>query len=128
MADSLFFELPSTETEPTKFISQFKSVFKHHTNFSIEPVSVSLGTATPRWNTEVSIPLPIAGDLITHMALQVNLPAIDLNLIRAASNTLFAWDKDLLWKLIEYVRLQCGDVVISELTGEAMRVQWHTRA
>jgi hypothetical protein len=57
-------------------ITFFKVVYRRYTNFSIESISLDMGTFN--FNEEINIQFPKVGDLISNTYLQINLPNINL--------------------------------------------------
>lgn len=92
-------------------ITFFKTVYKRHTNFSIESVQQSFNQ-TPNFGETVSTTISRNGDLIYKMYIQVTIPAVSVN-----GNEQFRWLNWLGHILIESVELNIGGVRIDKQYG-----------
>jgi len=90
-------------------ISFFKSVFKRHTNFSIENIRNQF-TSSAKFNDKGSCIIERKGDLLSSMHLQIELPQLEsatTSWINGAGN-----------HIIKEVELQMGGIQIARFTGE----------
>ena len=72
-------------------ITFFKSVYRRHTNFSIESINQTL-TGTSSFSGSLKSILSRAGDLIHKMYLEVTLPQIDLvDGLQSGNAVAFRW-------------------------------------
>src|SRR5271169_5468564 len=74
-------------------ITFFKVVYKRHTNFSIEPITVTFN-GNVGFGKRSQVQIIRSGDLITKIYLQVDLPAVFANTNLSAvelAKTQFAW-------------------------------------
>ena len=90
-------------------ISFFKSVFKRHTNFSIENIRNQF-ISSAKFNDKGSCIIERKGDLLSSMHLQIELPQLEsatTSWINGAGN-----------HIIKEVELQMGGIQIARFTGE----------
>lgn len=102
-------------------ITFWKSMFKRHTNFAMEPFRVNFnGQAS--WGTKHSAILGRHADLLYTTYLEVVLPSqIDGAALPAGKNNVFNNDQRRLgYNLIRYVELDIGGQVIDRQYGEWM--------
>jgi hypothetical protein len=90
-------------------ISFFKSVFKRHTNFSIENIPNQF-TSSAKFNDKGSCIIERKGDLLSSMHLQIELPQL------ASATT--SWINGAGNHIIKEVELQMGGIQIARFTGE----------
>lgn len=102
-------------------ITFFKSVYKRHTNFSMEGIEITLpGVDTEiKNNTETTYKVKIErnGDLFNQIFLKVDLPPIIYN-----NTTTFKWVKNLGEAMIKSCSLFIGGELIEKLTSEQINI------
>lgn len=97
----------------------FKKVFKTHTNFSMESITVSLSRTDANIfePTLIKAKLPRNGDLIAQIYFVFDLPPIISN-----SFTRFRWLENVGEAIISSVTLSIGNTVVDKQYGEYMNV------
>ena len=97
----------------------FKKVFKTHTNFSMESISVDLNRTDANLNepTILKAKLPRNGDLVTQIYFVFELPPIVSD-----SFTRFRWLENVGEAIISKVTLSIGNVIVDQQGGEYMNV------
>ena len=92
-------------------ITFFKVVYRRHTNFSIEAIE-QVFNGNPTFGQKVSTIVSRNGDLINHVYLQVQFPALSLNSVYSTSSVdvpnSVAWTNSLGHALIRYVDIEIG--------------------
>lgn len=105
-------------------ITFFKSVYKRHTNFSIEPMPQYF-SSVPNFGNKVSCTLAKTGDLITNGYLIVDLPSTPKFFDSAGKLDEYikvAWAKNLGYRLIKKIELDIGNKIIDTQYGEWMYI------
>jgi len=100
-------------------ITFFKVVYKRHTNFSIEPITVTFN-GNVGFGRRSQVQIIRSGDLITKIYLQVDLPAVFANSNLSATElakTQFAWCTRVGHALIDYIELDIGGSRIDKQYG-----------
>ena len=90
--------------------SYFKSVYKRHTNFAIEPIR-QIFNESPDFGKRVSCTIEKKADLLGDILLDIELPALNANV---------SWTNGIGYYMIDYVELQLGGEPIDRITGELM--------
>jgi len=90
--------------------SYFKSVYKRHTNFAIEPIR-QIFNESPDFSKRVSCTIEKKADLLGDILLDIELPALNANV---------SWTNGIGYYMIDYVELQLGGEPIDRITGELM--------
>jgi hypothetical protein len=90
--------------------SYFKSVYKRHTNFAIEPIT-QIFTESPNFGKRVTCIIDKKADLLGDIILAVQLPALQ---------TYVSWTNGIGYFMIDWVELQFGGEQIDRITGEFM--------
>lgn len=90
--------------------SFFKSVYRRHTNFAIEPIR-QIFTESPDFNKKVVCIIDKKADLLSDILLEVELPALTENV---------SWTNGIGYFMIDYVELQLGGEPIDRITGDLM--------
>ena len=88
--------------------SYFKSVYKRHTNFAIEPIK-QIFTETPDFGKRVTCIIDKKADLLSDIILEIELPALKKHV---------SWTNGIGYFMIEWVELQFGGEPIDRVTGE----------
>ena len=99
-------------------ITFWKSLFKRHTNFAMEPFRVNF-SGQSQWGTKQTAIIGRHADLLYSTYIQVELPQVDKN------NVAYNWNNDqgsLGFNLIKWVEIDIGGQVIDRLYGEWMYV------
>jgi hypothetical protein len=99
-------------------ITFFKTVYKRHTNFSLQTFTYALQN-NPTFGTSNEIIIHRNGDLITRMYLRIVISSVIL-----AKGAKFAWTKRLGHALINSITFQIGGQVIDKQTGTWLDI-WH---
>ena len=81
-------------------ITFFKTIYKRHTNFAIEPIEIPI-IGQENFGSELSVNIPKLGDLVTKMYFKCNLK---LN----GENGNFSWTNRIGHHLINYIDLLIG--------------------
>lgn len=90
--------------------SYFKSVYRRHTNFAIEPIR-QIFSESPNFGKRVVCTIEKKGDLLSDIMLEVELPALQENV---------SWTNGVGYFMIDYVELQLGGEPIDRMTGDLM--------
>jgi len=92
--------------------SFFKSVYKRHTNFSIEPIK-QLFTESPDFGKRVTCIIDKKADLLSDIMVELELPALQ---------TYISWTNNIGCYSIEWVELQFGGEPIDRIGGEFLDI------
>ena len=92
-------------------ITFFKTVYRQHTNFSMETFDHTIQD-NPNFGKRNSIIIPRNGDLMTNMHLRVIIQRVNLN-----EGEKFAWVRRLGHAIIEMIEVVMGGVVIDRQYG-----------
>jgi hypothetical protein len=90
----------------------FKSVYRHHTHFSIESIPVHFDQNLA-FGKKTSVILPRKADLLNKIVLELNLPALGNGI---------SWINGVGHSLIKEITLEIGGVKIDSQTGEFMDI------
>jgi hypothetical protein len=90
--------------------SFFKSVYRRHTNFAIEPIR-QIFTESPDFSKKVVCIIDKKADMLSDILLEVELPALTENV---------SWTNGIGYFMIDYVELQLGGEPIDRITGDLM--------
>jgi len=93
-------------------ITYFKTVFKRHTNFSIESVGQYF-QEQPDFGKRVSCIIDRKADLLSEIILELELPALQSNV---------SWINAIGHNIIKYVELTIGGEIISKMSGEFLNI------
>ena len=103
-------------------ITFFKSVYRRHTNFSIESINQTL-TGSADFNGNLKSILSRAGDLIHKMYLEVTLPSIDLrDGLQTDHSVAFRWLNWIGHILIKEIKITIGGQEIDKQSGEWLHI------
>lgn len=97
-------------------ISFFKSVYRRHTNFAIEPQSMFFD-GTPNFGQRITCEIPRRGDLLGRMFLEVTLPVV-----KDTEGTVMSYTNSVGHALIEEITFEVGEQEIDRQTGEWMEI------
>lgn len=108
-------ELIARGTQDTYIIgnpqfSFFKSVYRRHTNFAIEPI-IQIFTESPDFGKRVTCVIDKKADLLNDIILDIELPALSTNI---------SWTNGIGYFMIDYIELQLGGEPVSRLSGDLM--------
>ena len=92
--------------------SYFKSVYKRHTNFAIEPIK-QIFTESPDFGKRVTCIIDKKADLLSDILLEIELPELQQNI---------SWTNGIGYYMIDFVELQFGGEPIDRITGEFMNL------
>ena len=92
--------------------SYFKSVYKRHTNFAIEPIK-QIFTESPDFGKRVTCIIDKKADLLSDILLEVELPALQPDI---------SWTNGIGYHMIDWVELQFGGEPIDRVSGEFMNL------
>jgi hypothetical protein len=92
--------------------SFFKSVYRHHTHFSMESIPIHFDQSLV-FGKKSSVIIPRKGDLLHNLVLELKLPALgpEISWINAAGHS-----------LIREIILEIGGVKIDSHTGEFLEI------
>ena len=104
-------------------ITFFKTVYRRHTNFSIEEIPQKF-IQKPEWGKIITCDLSRNGDLIEKMTLVVKLPNIKQFYTSTGIDTLtkFAWVKKIGHVLIKNINIEINSRIIDTQYGEWMNL------
>ncbi len=90
----------------------FKSVYKHHTHFSMESIPIHFDQSLV-FGKKSSVVIPRKGDLLSGLVLELKLPSLgtDISWINSAGHS-----------LIKEIILEIGGVKIDSHTGEYLQI------
>ncbi len=91
-------------------ITFFKTVYRRHTNFSMEVIEQQF-IGNPDFGNRVTVKFTRDGDLLTKMYVRVVLHSVDPN------DTSFAWIRRIGHALLETIELEIGGTKIDRQTG-----------
>lgn len=92
--------------------SFFKSVYKRHTNFSIEPIR-QLFTESPDFGKRMTCIIDKKADLLSDIILELELPALQ---------TYVSWTNNIGCYSIEWLELQFGGEPIDRISGDFLDI------
>jgi len=87
--------------------SFFKSVYKRHTNFAIEPIK-QIFTESPDFGKRVICIIDKKADMLSDIMLELELPAL---------KTYVSWTNSIGYYIIDWVELQFGGEPIDRISG-----------
>jgi hypothetical protein len=90
--------------------SFFKSVYRRHTNFAIEPIR-QIFTESPDFGKKMVCIIDKKADLLSDILLEVELPALTENV---------SWTNGIGYFMIDYIELQLGGEPIDRIQGDLM--------
>lgn len=105
-------------------ITLFKTIYRRHTNFAIEPVPQTFNKANVAMGETVHCKLSRTGDMVYRVALVVTLPPIPQFIANGSLDprTKFAWARRVGYAIISKVSVEIGGIVIDSQTGEWMNI------
>jgi len=104
-------------------ITFFKTVYRRHTNFSVEPIPQYF-SSEPGFGKKVSATITKAGDLANKMYLALTLKRIDEYITTDTNEYYISWVRRLGFALIKYVEIEIGGQLIDRQYGEWMNI-WY---
>jgi hypothetical protein len=111
-------------------ITFFKSVYKRYTNFSIESILIPL-TGDPDFGTRFSCTIPVKGDLLSGLFMEIDLPLITAKTVDSFGGSSSAYDVGrgtISWinnighGIIDHIDLKIGGQIIDTNYGEWMEI------
>ena len=90
--------------------SFFKSVYRRHTNFAIEPIR-QIFTESPNFGKKMTCIIDKKADMLNDILLEVELPALQNDV---------SWVNGIGYFMIDYVELQIGGEPIDHITGDLL--------
>lgn len=105
-------------------ITFFKVVYRRHTNFALESIEQTFSGA-PQFGNKVTCTISRNGDLINHIYLQIQLPALSVgNLVVGGGDApdSVAWTNAIGHALIKEVSIEVGGQRIDRHYGEWLEV------
>ena len=90
--------------------SYFKSVYRRHTNFAMEPIR-QIFNESPDFGKRVACTIEKKADLLNDILLEIELPALTYGV---------SWTNGIGYFMIDYVELQLGGEPIDRITGDMM--------
>ena len=100
-------------------ITFFKSVYKKHTNFSIEGIRQNFDNV-PNWGKTVTCNISKSGDLISNITLVIKLPKIEVNSFDEF--TKFAYVYKLGYAMINTIEVEINGRTIDRHYGEWLNI------
>ena len=97
-------------------ITWFKMVYRRYTNFAVESQAMYFD-GDPDFGKRLTCKVPIRGDLLGPMVIEVTLPQIKLT-----DGTVASYTNGIAFSLIEEVSLEIGEQEIDRQTGEWMYI------
>ena len=94
----------------------FRSVYKRHTNFSIESIQQSI-EGTPNFGTKFELEISRSGDLLSSIILEVDLPKLE-----GKRGKNIYWVDAIGHHLIKEVRIMIGEQEIDKHYGEWLEI------
>ncbi len=95
-------------------MSYFKTVYKRHTNFAIEPI-IQIFTETPDFGKKVTSIIDKKGDLLWDILIDIQLPALSDKI---------SWCNGIGNFMIDYVEVQLGGEPIDRIYGDMIDI-WY---
>ena len=110
-------------------ITFFKTVYKRHTNFSMESIQIPL-IGDPNFNTRYSCTIPVKGDLLSSLFLEVDLPQITSNFTSdsgyhgdyTVGQGTISWINNIGHGLIDHIDFKIGGQIVDTNYGEWMEI------
>ena len=99
-------------------ITFFKTVYRRHTNFSIETYEEVFINGTG-FDKKITCNIQRHGDLLSNICLQVELPSLNKD---SDKNKCFSWVNAIGHVLIEYVEIEIGGNIIDKQYGEWLEI------
>lgn len=105
-------------------ITLFKTIYRRHTNFAIEPVPQTFNKANVAMGETVHCKLSRTGDMVYRVALVVTLPPIPQFTAGGVIDprTKFAWARRIGYAIISRVSVEIGGKIVDSQTGEWMNI------
>ena len=103
----------------------FKSVYRRHTNFAIQPIEINFTGSADIGDIDI-INIPRNGDLVKQIYIKFKLPTIPL-LGTAPPDIQAVWTNSIANALLEYAELTIGGQTVQTLTGEYSFIQSELR-
>jgi len=97
-------------------VTYFKSIFKRHTNFSIESIQQSF-SGDLNFGKRINSTIKRTGDLLSGITLEIDLPAIT-----SKRGTILKWTNSIGHTIIDNVDIEIGGQVIDRQYGEWMDI------
>ena len=98
-------------------VTYFKSIFKRHTNFSIESVEQSF-TGDSNFGKILNSTIKRTGDLVSGLTLEIDLPKV----IGKIEEDDIEWSNSIGHTIIDYVEIEIGGQIIDKQYGEWMDI------
>ena len=98
-------------------VTYFKSIFKRHTNFSIESIQQSF-TGDLTFGKRINCTIKRTGDLLAGISLEIDLPAIS----GKRTGTIMKWTNSIGHSIINTVEIEIGGQIIDRQYGEWMEI------
>ncbi len=95
-------------------ITLFKTIYRRHTNFSVEQIPQDFISLSPNFNTRATCELGHRGDMIGRIHLLLTLPRIS----SLPNNIKVAWMRKIGFGIIKSVSLEIGGKLIDKHYGE----------
>lgn len=103
----------------------FKSVFKRHTNFSMESVLINMDGVIDFGN-KITVTIPKKGDLMHTMIMEFDLPALSTTTTFPGSSSIatgnLKYIDNIGYGMIEYADIKIGGNIIDRQYGEWMNI------
>jgi hypothetical protein len=99
-------------------ITFFKTIYKRHTNFSIESVEQTF-KGDVNFGQKSTLTLSRKGDLVSDIIIELNIPKIESNVDNSTNIT---WANSLGHILLEEIELEIGGLLIDKQYGEWLEI------
>jgi hypothetical protein len=105
-------------------ITLFKTIYRRHTNFAIEPVPQTFNKANVAMGETVHCKLSRTGDMVYRVSLVVTLPPIAQFMKNGVLDpvTKFSWARRIGYAMISKISIELGGQVVDSQTGEWMNI------
>lgn len=99
-------------------VTYFKSIFKRHTNFSIESIEQSFTSGDQNFGKRITSTIKRTGDLLSGISLEIDLPAIS----GKRAGTVMKWTNSIGHSILNSIELEIGGQIIDRQYGEWMEI------
>src|ERR1700730_10085659 len=87
-------------------VTFFKTLYRRHTNFSIEPLSQFFNTPKIEFGQKISCTLSRVGDLVNKIYFVMDIPAIPVNLVDTKFR--YAWVRKIGYAILKSIEVDIG--------------------
>ena len=97
-------------------VTYFKSIFKRHTNFSIESIQQSF-TGDLNFGKRITCTIKRTGDLLAGISIEIDLPAMT-----GSRGSVLKWTNSIGHSIMNQIELEIGGQIIDRQYGEWMEI------